>query len=398
VRAILVCLALLVVVPATASAASYEYLTSYIGVYDFNRSEDRTSNEATQHYVWASFDYDKVTVHRNGTFVTRHTSYLAARGHFRSVQVMCTCKRDLPPATFIDDCTITSALTPLVNSVYGSNVQPVPVSQNPSIGVAWELPDYSTDPYPSNDTPPFTVTGTLNETGTDDNGVPYSTPCTDHTFATRFLVWADSRPGDGPRVTQKLRDVFSGGVHIRYSDISGGRVWRRAFHNATSKDQNTFGGVTVTVEVKVDSEVSFQRVDGQTGTNKIGAILLQEGFASLDGQGTAADPAGTSGSGETVVVPGMGDGNVSLDVHATVVGRHRSAATAASSTLLSQGTARVRGTSRPVRIRLVPTAAGRSLLTASHPVIKASYVLRFTRRGSKRALSATHTFTIPARP
>jgi hypothetical protein len=394
VRAVPACLAAFVALTASAHAASYEYLTTYVGVYDFSQKfvaqpgapDGYTSG---QHYGWASYDYDKVTAHRDGSFTAKHTRYIAAGGHLKRVDVQGS---GLPggPFTTTDDCGISSALTPYVTDLRGSNVQPIPVSRNPDIGVGWNLPDYGS--HPTNEAPPFTVTGSMGD----------GSRCAD-AFHSHFLLWDVSTGGNTVftqlPVTQKMRDAFSGATYIKYDQISGGRVWRRPFRNNVIKNSASSpgfqGDATETAEVKVDSEVTFRRVDGKTGVDKIGALLLNEGFPS--GQGPDGGPAGTSGDDEEVLVPGMGTGEFSLGVQSTVVGGPRARPRAAATTLLSSGRAKVAGTSRPVRVKLVPTAAGRALLRAPHPEISARYVLRFKPRGSKRTLSATKAITIPAR-
>jgi hypothetical protein len=391
-RAVLASLAALVLFPVHAHAASFEYLTTYVGVYDFSQkfSDQPGAPDGlttTQHFAWASFDYDKVTAHHDGSFTARHTRYIAAGGHLHRVEVQGS---DMPggPTTSTDDCGITSALTPYVTDSRGSNVQPVPVSKNPDIGVGWFLPDYGS--RPTNEAPPFTVTGTMGD----------GSKCSDW-YTSHFLVWNDSTGGGTVfttlPTTQKMHDAFSGATYIKYSDIAGGRVWRRAFRNNVIKNSNSRpgfqGDATETAEVSANGEVSFMRVDGKTSPNKIGAILLAEGFGSA--LGPTGGPAGTSGDDEEIIVPGMGVGELSLGVSSTVVGGNRAAR--AAGTLLSSGQAKVTGTSRPVRVKIVPTAAGRAYLKAPHPAISARYVLTFKPRGSKRTLSATKAITIPAR-
>ena len=83
-------------------------------------------------------------------------------------------------------------------------------------------------------------------------------------------------------LTQKARDAFGSATNIKYDDIRGGRVWRRRFSNIDLKDVATRPGndgpSTDTAQLVMDTEVTFRRVDMQTSPNKIGALLLSEGF------------------------------------------------------------------------------------------------------------------------
>jgi hypothetical protein len=98
-----------------------------------------------------------------------------------------------------------------------------------------------------------------------------------------------------------------------------------------------------------------------------------------------------------VIVPGMGTGDVSLDVSGTVVNNRAHVRAAASGTVLATAKARSKGTTRPVTLHIVPTAAGHALLSAPHPALQARYVLKFRPRGSKRTLTKSKVVTIPAR-
>jgi hypothetical protein len=87
-----VCLALPVALPSVASAASYEYLTTYTGVYGWAETSvpDPSAPDGltvAQHYTWTTFDYNKVTVHKDGTFTNRDTRYIAANGHYHDRDV-----------------------------------------------------------------------------------------------------------------------------------------------------------------------------------------------------------------------------------------------------------------------------------------------------------------------
>jgi hypothetical protein len=341
------------------------------------------------------FDYDKITVHRDRTYTSTHTRYIAAKGALRQVQIQGS---DLPggPFTTTIDCQIASSLKPVVIESGGSNVDPVPVSRNPFINVGWEIPDRGS--RPTNDAPPFTLTGTAN-------------PDCASMFGNHFLVWTHSEPSGTVYTvlasTPAMGEAFGGAANIHYKDLP----WKRDFNVpiiASATRPGFTGPSTETAQVKVNSTVEMARVDtrppsrqNKPEVNKIGALLLAEGFASIGGQGTpGGPPAGGSGDEETVIVPGMGTGDVSLNVSGTVSQNRayvRGRAVAASSPLLATAKAHSTSSIRPVTLKIVPTAAGRDLLSAPHPAITAHYVLSFRPRGSKRAISKTKTIAIPAR-
>jgi hypothetical protein len=395
-RLAVVLVALAVALPTVASAASFEYLTTYTGVYGWADTFVAAPNApdgltTTQHYTWATFDYNKVTVHKDGTFSNRATRYIAANGHYHQVDVQGSAQAGGPFVT-TDDCSITSAPGPVNTDSGGSSVQPVPVSRNPDISVGWEIPDYGGGPQVK-DAPKFTVAGTLG------NGQPCAT-----VYSSRWLAYTDS--GGAATVfaqiplTQKARDAFGSATNIKYDQIRGGRVWRRQFKNIDLKDVATrpgFQGPAIdTAELTMDSEVTFRRIDMKTSPNKIGALLLSEGFLGLSTEGNNGGPAGNSDEDEDVIVPGIGPGEVTLGVQGQVVSGNRAATPRAAPQLLSSGRAKATRAGRPVKITLHPTASGATLLHAPHPAISARYVLTFKPKGSKRTYSATKAVTLPA--
>jgi hypothetical protein len=128
----------LAAVPASASAASYEYLTTYVGAYRFEQHYKAAPNrpdglDTVQNYRWAVFDYDKVTVRADHTFTSRHTRWIAALGTIKQVEVQGS---DLPggPFTTTKDCTIVSSLKPVVTDTGGANVRFPSAGTRPS---AW---------------------------------------------------------------------------------------------------------------------------------------------------------------------------------------------------------------------------------------------------------------------
>ena len=393
-----VLLALPAALPPAASAASYEYLTTYTGVYGWADTYLAAPNApdgltTTQHYTWTTFDYNKVTVPKNGTFRARNTRYIAANGHYHSVDVQGSAQ-DGGPFVTTDDCAIASSLSPVSSDSTGTGVSAVPVSRNPDISVGWEIPDYGGGPQ-ARDAPKFTVSGTLG------NGQPCAS-----VYSSRWLSYTDSDGGATVfaqvPLTQKARDAFGTAANIKYDQIRGGRVWRRQFKNIDLKGVASSPGFqgpsTETAELTMDSEVTFRRVDMKTSPNKIGALLLSEGFLGLSTEGKNGGPAGDSGEDEEVLVPGLGAGDVTLGVQGQVISGNRAAAPRAAAPLLSSGHARATGPGKPVRITLHPTASGASQLRGPHPAVSARYVLTFKPKGSKKTYSATKPVTLPAAP
>jgi hypothetical protein len=385
------------VLASCASAQSFEYLTSYVGSYSFTQQFKAAPAlpdglTTVQTYRWAVFDYDKVTVHADRTFTSRHTRWIAAKGAIKQVQVQGS---DLPggPFTTTRDCTIVSSLNPVVSETGGTNVSPVPVSENPAISVGWDIPDYGSQR--TNDAPPFAVTGAANP------------PCASE-YANSFLLWTDSQPSAtvlAPlRPTKEMSQAFHGAQNIHYDDLPWDRSFKNLTIDGTGSRPGFTGPATEQAQVKVDSIVGIERVDipkperSHPGkVNKIGALLLSEGFATVTTQSGPIGPPGSGGEEETVIVPGMGKGDVSLDVSGTVVDKRAHLRAAATGGLLAHAKARSTSTTRPVILHVVPTAAGHALLSAPHPAFQARYVLKFRPRGSTRTLTKSKLVTIPAR-
>jgi hypothetical protein len=200
----------------------------------------------------------------------------------------------------------------------------------------------------------------------------------------------------------RARDAFGSATNIKYDQIRGGRVWRRQFNNIDLKDAATRPGfqgpASDTAELTMDTEVTFRRVDMKTSPNKIGALLLSEGFLGLGTEGKNGGPAGNSDEDEDVIVPGIGAGDVTLEVQGQVVSGSHAPTLRAAAPLLSSGHAKATGAGRAVKITLHPTASGATLLHAPHPAISARYVLTFKPKGSKKTYSATKPVTLPAVP
>ena len=292
--------------PATARAASFEYLTSYVGIYGFSQHYKAAPGlpdglDTAQGYVWAEYDYDKVTVHKDGTYTSAHTRFISANGDMDEVHVQGS---DLPggPFTTKAHCEISSSLKPVERSTSGSNVQGIPVSRNPAINLGWEIPDYGA--RPASDAPPFTVTGTGNPT------------CATR-FASSFLEWTPSDPAAtvlAPLApTPAMSEAFGGTETIHYRDLP----WKRDFKNVVIDGKGSRPGftgpvATETAQVKVDASVEMMRVDPPpppppkpTKVDKIGALLLSEGFHTITTGGKpGGPPAGGGGGEETVLIPG----------------------------------------------------------------------------------------------
>jgi hypothetical protein len=208
-------------------------------------------------------------------------------------------------------------------------------------------------------------------------------------------------------LTSAMRTAFSGAATIHYAAIRN-RPWTRRF-NVTAQDRATrpgFKGPSVdSAKVVVNSTVQFERIYGDTlpkdpprTQNKLVDLLIDQGFLGLQAQGPqGGPPVGASGDPDTVVIPGFGAGEVSLDVSGTVVGG-RARDVAAGGPLLASARTTVRRGGAPVRLTIAPTAAGARVLKAPHDAFGARYVLSYRPAGSRRTYSGVRVWAVPARP
>jgi hypothetical protein len=387
----------LLALPVASSAAEYQFFTEYAGTYQFAQQYTALTGrpdglDTLQTLRWAVFDYTTTKVNKaDRSYTTTQERYIAALGKLHRVDVQGS---DMPggPFTKVDDCQISSDAKPFKTTTPGSYVEAVPIRANPAIELGWELPDYGS--RPTNVAAPFTFSGTPG--------------CGDQ------LVWTPSSPADALVIaslpsTKAMNEAFRGATTIHYSDIKRA-PWIKNISETITDDATrpAFGGSTTEhAQVSVKSMVLFDSVYSYSRTkkepvNKIGALLVSEGFTNIGDTGKAGGtPAGTSGEDETVVVPGMAPGDVSLDVQSTVIpggaGNRIAHSSATPARLLSSGKVTFPNRPRPVKMSIVPTALGRSVLAAPHPAMTARYVLRFRFRGSRKTVTRTKSITIPAR-
>lgn len=393
----------LLIVMATPSAASargpvgYQYLTTYSGTYDFTDSFLAQPNapdglQTRTHYEWLTYDYETIVIAPDHTYTQTLTSYILARGMSKSVDVQGS---GLPggPFTTTTSCSVYSDSAPVETQGGGNYIQPVLAKQNPLLELGWTLP------VPSTGRPTFHLGGTA------DCGYGSLLPYTPSSgIATVFTaVHGDIR---------KFGKAFSGAAAIHYAAIAQG-PWSRRFDvtlQGTASRPGFHGPAVESAKVVVRSQVKFERVrnaEVRTGPlrkrEKLVDLLLSEGFLGLGAEGPASGPpVGASGDPTTVVIPGFGPGEVSLDVTGTVLPgpARESVATAAAGggTLLASGRTHVRRGGAPVSLTIFPTAAGRRLLKAPHPGFVARYTLSFRPAGSRKTYHGVRAFTVPARP
>jgi hypothetical protein len=383
-----------------SQTVGYQYLTTYEGGYSFTeryRAEPDAPDglDTTQLYDWVTYDYETIRLHPDRSFTRTLTRYVIARGDARQVDVQGSGVSG-GPFTTTSTCRFDSDRKPVDDTSGGPYIQPVTVRSNPRLGIGWTLPlpSYSGNP------PPFRASGTPDRVG-----------CS--------LFWTISEPAGTVYTslppTRRMARAFGGGTTIRYSKLENG-PWSRSFKNVTIQGEASRPGFrgpsTESAKVVVNSKVTFERVYNTTlpgaepvAGDKLAALLIDEGFLGLKGQGTpGGPPVGALGDPETVIVPGLGPGQLSLDVHAIVLQNRRVAskprvrAAAAGEVSLASATARVTRAGRPVQLKIVPTAAGRDLLKARHGKIAGRYILGFRPRGSRRTYHAVEALTIPARP
>jgi hypothetical protein len=387
--------------PSVASAASsvgYQYLTTYSGTYDFTDSYgalDPDGIRTGEQFEWVTYDYETIVVAPDHTYTQTLTSYILARGTSQSTDVQGSA---LPggPFTSTSSCEVYSDATPVVLKGGGDYIQPVLAKQNPLLEVGWMLPDYGSNL--SRYRPPFHVSGTAD--------------CRFHTST--FLSYTPSQgdatvfayPTGSASAERAFSDAFSGTATIHYAAIAS-HPWTRSF-NTTLQDTATSpgGGPVETAKVVIKSLVKFERVAPTTlqqspppKRDKIADLLINEGFGDLAAQApTGGPPAGAAGDPDTVVIPGFGAGDVSIDVTGTVLPNGQAQAhdaTAAGPLLASARTHVSRGTA-PVRLRIVPTPVGRRLLKRPHRAFRARYTLSFRPAGSRQTYRGVRWFTVPA--
>jgi hypothetical protein len=390
--------------PSVASAASsvgYQYLTTYSGTYDFTDSYRAQPNapdgiESREHLEWVTYDYETIVVRPDHTYTQTLTSYILARGTSKSTDVQGS---GLPggPFTTTSSCSVYSDSSPVVIKNGGDYIQPVLAKQNPLLELGWMLPDYGSNL--SRYRPPFHVSGTAD--------------CRFHTST--FLSYTPSQ-GDGTvfahptgsaSAERAFSDAFSGTASIRYAAIAH-HPWTRHF-DATLQDTATSPGQGPAVDsakVVVKSIVKFERVVPTTlpdspppKRDKIADLLISEGFGDLAAQGPASGPpAGAAGDPDTVVIPGLGAGDVSIDVTGTVLpnGQAQAHDASAAGPLLASARTHVSHGTAPVSLRIVPTAVGRRLLKRPHRAFRASYTLSFRPAGSRHTYRGVRWFTVPA--
>jgi hypothetical protein len=396
-QATLLAILALALAPAAARAESFEYLTSYVGSYSFFQHFKAAPNrpdglDTVQDYGWAVYDYDRVTLHPDHSFTSSNTRFIAAGGSVTIVQVQGS---DMPggPFTTTTDCRIASDATPVTSASEGTNVAPLTAASNPVISVGWEIPDYGSQR--ANGAPPFRLTGTAD-------------PDCPSVFGNSFLRWTDTEPAAAVITalpsTKEMSEAFGSAANVHYRDLPFHRRFRDVTINGTGSRPGFTGPATEQAQVKVDSSVSFLVVSKpgprpKPKLDKLIGLYLEDGgiVEAIYGSGMARLLRGSGGDEETVLVPGMGPGDVSLDVSGRVLqNRAHVRAGAAQSVLLASAKGRSKRMDRPVALKLVPTAAGRALGAAAHPAISARVRLSFRPQGSKRSISRSVTVTIPA--
>ena len=379
-----------------ARSVGYQYLTTYSGTYTFSDSYQARpvapdGLETRQQYEWLTYDYETIVVAPDHTYTRTLTSYILARGTLRSVEVQGSGVTG-GPFTSTTSCQIYSDPTPIVISGGGDYIEPVLAKQNPLLELGWMLPDHGTTP--SRYLPRFHESGTA-----------------DCTSGSSWLAWSPSS-GIGTvfaalPLTRAMRTAFSGGATIHYAAIRK-RPWTRSF-KVTAQDRATrpgFTGPSVdSAKVVVNSRVQFERTSGDTlpkapprTQNKLVDLLINEGFLGLQAQGPqGGPPVGAGGDPDTVVIPGFGAGEVSLDVTGPWWAGARAMRRPADLCSPLPGPPCASG-GAPVRLTIVPTSAGARLLKAPHGAFSARYVLSYHPAGSRRTYSGVRVWAVPARP
>jgi len=366
-----------------------EYVTTYSGTYTYTQAahshidDGRPSSDLTtdERESFFSVDHNTITIFRGGRFKNVHERSLTLSGHEHQDFIQ-GYGQPGGPFTTTRDCTAsTLSDKPIRSEDGGVGALPVPISKNPMLSVGWEIPDYGTSPVAG--VPPISITGMRCDG-----------------FGNRFLDCIPASCGTTHTPVPfraSIARAFSGAVNIRYSQLP----WSASFDDLEADGHTETSGRLISNEdakVVVNTAVEMVRWDSPSRpteqVNKIGALLISEGFGSITGQGRPGrGPAGGSGEPETVVIPPVGQGTLHLNVSGTVVSPR---VNAAASTTLAAGTVTFGRQPLPGRMTITPTAAGRKLLASPHPALKLRYVLTFTPRGSKKSISRAKLFDVPA--
>jgi hypothetical protein len=289
------------------------------------------------------------------------------------------------PVTDRYSCFLTTKPNELKSTTsFGTNVEPVPVTENPLIQVAWSIP----------------IPNAQNTKGVvfknkGQNCSPNPTG--------QFFNGREGAVFDASNTPDTVDEAFNGRAQIRYNDLVDlGNDWKKPFKvNLTGSKKSNVDGFVHTAEWAISTEVHFKRNyarDNQLKTvNKVGALLLREGLEALGIYNYNPPP-------DTVLVPGMGTGDVKLDVGATIVppprNRRRSSAaggTQAKPVIIARGAAHV-ANDTPFYLKIVQTPAGKALIRGAHPKLKGTLTLSLKLAGSKKWLTKSKSLVWPLYP
>jgi hypothetical protein len=377
-----------------------KYVTEYSGSYYFNYYERGFASAAgslstvSEEITWDRVVDETISPHADGSLTDSYTTKLSAHGvitgAFTNGSAGLTkykCELTSPGGQGI---TAKSVLHDAYNGA-------IPASANPWVPIGWSIPTVG----PFGNAP----------TGDDKlrvSGDPRYCPSMEH-----FVLLSADENG-APHVhlalTRELNDAVNGGQEVRLNDLP--------FHRSFAADisgtgGNAAGNTTAAARVQVFSTVYFDRIyDAKPiptpEVNKIGALLLAEGFAAV----TSGRSTPLSGSApvitpteETIVLPGAPElGKVSLDVNGVVStpthlwrlsGRaDRRTLRRAAPTTLETGSGRGNSAGDAFAFTITPSAAGRGFFSAPHPELRVSATLTLVFAG--KTFSETQTLVAPA--
>ena len=370
-RPLLAVAVLALVFPAAAAAKvdrTVTYLTIYQGEYQFTdyfnavdyagRSTVYTQNDS---YAFDEQVADVLKPRPGGGVSERRTTSVAAQGSYEGVSPTTT------PST--KSCTYLS--TP--GKAYATRVPGAPEGLtskgNPLIPYSWTLPE------------------TAGELGL--SSVPVASCASRGQDMLAITPRSAGTFGAVLQHTAGLSEAFGGSAAVRYRSMPVERPIKVDLENRIE----TANGGYEQARVTITGTVRFLHLGDPRNRNKVGTLLLDDALKALGVKASATGSPMSDGDSDTVFIPGVTPGTVTLDVTGVVQG---SKASAASATPLFSGKATIKG-KNPVLLRLTPSPAARSLHGAAHSAMTVRLSATFKPAGRGKATRRSRTGTLSAR-
>jgi hypothetical protein len=271
-------------------------------------------------------------------------------------------------------CGIASVPRPIKNTTtFGSTAAPIPAADNPLVQVFWSIP----------------IPLAQNTAGVKWK-VAGSKRCTPQGD---YSAGAIGRLDQSKVPHAKVDEAYNGNATIRYSQIRNQLAeWSKPFHVHESGATKSASGSPTDAVFDLDSEVSFRALTDPTREpdNKVGGLLLRHAMEAL-GLSNYNPPA------DQVLVPGMGAGEVKLEVGATIVPRSnplRLPAAASKPIVLARGAKRLTRDA-PFLMRLTLTPEGKAALAKHKGPLKGTLKLSLKQKGTTTWLTRSQSAVWP---